>query len=173
MLWGEDWRFDSGQGSHAKKEKKRIFDFAKICYTIRFMYNWKNNHFFNKKKIKNTLLNYVKITLSPKKTFKIMTRLSESPNLSHIELIWDKLARRVWREYLKSESELFPCLKNVWEHLQSTFFQKLLERIPRIWNAVIKIRWWFYWQWCHCIIIFYSSEIILLSIVDLTKLQNT
>ena len=37
------------------------------------------------------------------------------------ELKYDKLDKRVRREYSKSENELFHCLKNIWNDLSCTF----------------------------------------------------
>lgn len=47
----------------------------------------------------------------------------QSSELSPTELVWDKLHRRVQREYPKRESKLFQGMKNSWKVLSSTFPQ--------------------------------------------------
>ena len=67
-----------------------------------------------------------------------MIWLFQPPDLSPCKLVLDELNKRVQREYPKSENELFQCCKNLWNGLLSTFFQKVSERLLRIFKAVIK-----------------------------------
>lgn len=76
------------------------------------------------------------------KTLEIMSWPPQSPDLSPIELAWDELDRKVRESFPlpKNKRELFQSLTNAWEGLPSTFFEKLLKRMPRICKAVIKAR---------------------------------
>lgn len=62
----------------------------------------------------------------------IMNLPSQSADLSPIELFWDKMDRKIFREYPKSEFEFFQCSKNDWESIS---LQKLLKRMSRIYKV--------------------------------------
>ena len=51
----------------------------------------------------------------------VMTFLSQFSNLFPTEFVWDELDKKVWREYRKSESEHFQCLKIAREGMLSIF----------------------------------------------------
>ena len=71
-----------------------------------------------------------------------------------------ELDRRVWREYPKSENELFQCLKNAWEGLPFYFFQKMFERMPRICKTLIKAGGCFDYKnkiWCCSMVLFHVT----------------
>ncbi|CDQ89727.1 unnamed protein product [Oncorhynchus mykiss] len=57
----------------------------------------------------------------------------QSPDLNPIEMVWDKLDRRV-KEKQRTSAQ------HIWELLQDckTFLVKLVERMPRVCKAVIK-----------------------------------
>ena len=76
------------------------------------------------------------------KTLEITSWPPQSLDLSPIELAWDELNRKVRESFLlpKNKRKLFQSLTNAWEGLPSTFFEKLLKRMPRICKAVIKAR---------------------------------
>ena len=56
----------------------------------------------------------------------------QSPDLNSIEMVWDELDRRVKKKKPKSA-------QHMWELLQA-FPVKLVERMSRVYNAVIKAK---------------------------------
>ena len=62
-----------------------------------------------------------------------MTWPPQSPDLNPIEMVWDELDRRV-KEKQRTSAQ------HIWELLQDckTLLVKLVERMPRVFKAVIK-----------------------------------
>lgn len=70
----------------------------------------------------------------------IMKWPPQSPDLSPIELAWDELDRRVRAQHPKSEKELFEALSTEWNKFPNSYFEKLLQRMPRICTALLKVK---------------------------------
>lgn len=81
-------------------------------------------NFLNKKKAENIL--------------NIMQWPSQSPDLSPIELVWDELDRRVKSRCPTSSEHLWQLLENEWNKLDKDYFKKLINRMPRICEKIIK-----------------------------------
>jgi len=71
---------------------------------------------------------------------KVMCWPPQSPDLSPIELAWDELNRRVKRKQPSNVTDLFRCLTDAWNELSEDYFQKLVERMPRVCAAVVKAK---------------------------------
>lgn len=78
--------------------------------------------------------------LRKKKDVKIMQWPSQSPDLSPIELVWDELDRRVKNQSPTSSEHLWQLLQSEWKKLDEQYFMKLISRMPRICEKVIKER---------------------------------
>lgn len=63
---------------------------------------------------------------------------AQSPDLNPIELLWDELDRKVRESCPKSKPHLWTLLQTTWESLPCETLNKLIERMPRICEAVIK-----------------------------------
>ncbi|XP_008558725.3 transposable element Tcb1 transposase [Microplitis demolitor] len=81
-------------------------------------------NFLNKKKAENIL--------------NIMQWPSQSPDLSPIELVWDELDRRVKSRCPTSSEHLWQLLENEWNKLDKDYLKKLINRMPRICEKIIK-----------------------------------
>lgn len=64
----------------------------------------------------------------------------QSPDINPIELLWDELDRQVRTMRPTSKSHMWECLKRAWYSLDVKKLQKLVERLPRICQAIIKAR---------------------------------
>lgn len=64
----------------------------------------------------------------------------QSPDINPIELLWDELDRQVREMRPKSQTHLWQCLEQAWYNLEPEKMQKLVERLPRICQAVIKAK---------------------------------
>lgn len=62
----------------------------------------------------------------------------QSPDLNPIELLWDELDRIIRQSCPSSEKHLWTLLHDAWSHLQSETLTKLVSRMPRLCQAVIK-----------------------------------
>lgn len=62
----------------------------------------------------------------------------QSPDINPIELLWEELDREVRMMKPSGEKSMFDCLKTAWEDLKIEKLQKLVERLPRICEAIIK-----------------------------------
>lgn len=64
----------------------------------------------------------------------------QSPDLNPIELVWDELDRKLResQDGRRNKTEMWECLKKNWENISDTFLAKLINRMPRICEAVIK-----------------------------------
>ena len=63
-----------------------------------------------------------------------MTWLPQSPDLNPIEIVWDELDRRV------KEKQVLSICGNSIKTVGKAFLMKLVERMPRVCNAVIKAK---------------------------------
>jgi transposase len=63
---------------------------------------------------------------------------SQSPDLNPIELVWEEMDRRVRKEKPTNENELIRIINQVWENMPQETLIKLVERIPRLLQAVIE-----------------------------------
>lgn len=77
-------------------------------------------------------------SLEKKKTLKVMKWPPQSPDLNPIELLWEELDRAVRKTRSTSASNLWNILKEEWTKIKSTTLDKLVERMPRLCQAVIK-----------------------------------
>ena len=66
-----------------------------------------------------------------------------SPDLLPIKLVWDELDHKVRNKLTKSEPEL-KALYTTWKSLFQDYFHKLLERMPRICSAIMKVHGGFF-----------------------------
>lgn len=72
------------------------------------------------------------------KVLKIMKWPSQSPDLSLIELVWDELDRKVKNRCPSSSAQLWEYLQSEWKSLDSEYFSKLIKRMSKICEQVIK-----------------------------------
>jgi len=63
---------------------------------------------------------------------------SQSPDLNPIELVWEEMDRRIRKEKPSSEAKLLEIVHDVWDNLNAEVLNKLVERMPRLCQAVIK-----------------------------------
>lgn len=68
----------------------------------------------------------------------------QSPDLNPIELLWEELDRRVRDSAPTSQSDLWRLLQEAWESLPAITLQKLVDRMPRLVEAVIKSKGGFF-----------------------------
>lgn len=62
----------------------------------------------------------------------------QSPDVNPIELLWDELDRQVKSMRPTSENSLFDSLQTAWNNIQVNTLHKLVDRMPRICEAIIK-----------------------------------
>lgn len=67
----------------------------------------------------------------------IMVWPSQSPDLSPIELLWDELDRKAKQRLPQNENMLWKYLQDAWQQITPDCLMNLIERMPRICNAVI------------------------------------
>lgn len=72
------------------------------------------------------------------KVLQIMKWPSQSPDLSPIELVWDELDRKVKSRCPSSSAQLWEYLQSEWKSLESEYFNKLIIRMSKICELVIK-----------------------------------
>jgi len=69
----------------------------------------------------------------------IMIWPPQSPDLNPIELLWDELDRKVRKTCPTFQTDLWSKLLEEWQ-IQPETLQKLIERMPRLYEKVIKKR---------------------------------
>ena len=69
---------------------------------------------------------------------KIMTWPPQSPDLNPIELLWDQLDRQVRKSCPLSQKDLWKKLQEEWQKITKTTLDKLVARLPKLCEAVIK-----------------------------------
>ena len=65
---------------------------------------------------------------------------SSLPNLNPIEHLWDELERRVKKHQLKNIQQLQVLLKDEWNQIEPTVFQKLVDSLPSHLQECIKMK---------------------------------
>ncbi|MDW1631377.1 transposase, partial [Vibrio sp. Y176] len=73
-------------------------------------------------------------------TLRMMTWPAQSPDLNPIELVWDELDRKVKNKQPTSAANLYEMLTEAWEEISSDYLMKLIARMPRVCEAVIKAK---------------------------------
>lgn len=71
---------------------------------------------------------------------KIMTWPPQSPDLNPIELLWDQLDRQVRKCCPTSQEDLWRKLQDEWKKITQTTLEKLVARLPKLCEAVIKTK---------------------------------
>ena len=66
-----------------------------------------------------------------------MSCLAQSADLNLIELVWDEFDRKVRAKQSISVTHIWQLLQESWKELSSIYLQSLVERMPRICEAVI------------------------------------
>jgi len=79
-------------------------------------------------------------SLENEKVCKTMLWPPQSPDLSPIELLWDEMDRKVRQMLPTSANDLWIKLVQVWNSFPEEKLVKLLQRMPRICNAVIRAK---------------------------------
>lgn len=69
---------------------------------------------------------------------KLMTWPPQSPDLNPIELLWDQLDRQVRECCPTSQEDLWRKLQEEWQKITKTTLEKLIARMPKLCEAVIK-----------------------------------
>lgn len=68
----------------------------------------------------------------------------QSPDLNPIELLWEELDRRVREVCPSSAGDLWHKLQDAWASLEAAQINKLIERMPRLVNAVLRAKGGFF-----------------------------
>lgn len=68
--------------------------------------------------------------------------MPQSPDLNPIENAWDILDRKVRALYPQptTKDELFRALSDAWDDISQSYFEHLVDSMPRRMKAVIKTR---------------------------------
>ena len=74
------------------------------------------------------------------KQLKIMIWPPQSPDLNPIELVWNELDRKVKAKQPTSAAHRWQLLQEAWQNISPDFLMKLINRMPRICEAVIKAK---------------------------------
>lgn len=69
---------------------------------------------------------------------KVMEWSPQSPDLNPIELLWDELDRQVRKSCPTSREDLWRILQEEWQQISRETLEKLIRRLPRLCEAVIK-----------------------------------
>ena len=64
----------------------------------------------------------------------------QSPDLNPIEKLWDELKRRVQGMQQHSKADLWRHLQTAWDEISTHTIRKLISRMPKLVNVVIKKR---------------------------------
>ena len=67
-----------------------------------------------------------------------MTWPPQSPDLNPIEMVWGELDRRVKAKGPTSAKHLWELLQDCWKTISGDYLLKLIKRMPRVCEAVIK-----------------------------------
>jgi hypothetical protein len=67
----------------------------------------------------------------------IMEWPAQSPDLNHIELLWEQLDRIVPKKCPSSQSNLWEVLQDAWGEISSDYLNKLTTRMPKVCKALI------------------------------------
>ena len=69
-----------------------------------------------------------------------MTWPPQSPDLNPIEMVWGELDRRVKAKGPTSAKHLWELLQDCWKTISGDYLLKLIKRMPRVCEAVIKAK---------------------------------
>ena len=83
--------------------------------------------------------NYLK-DLENNHELKTMVWPPQSPDLNPIEKLWEEIDRNVRKVCSKSKKHLWELLQKSWTTIKSEKLKKLLDRMPRLVQAVIAAR---------------------------------
>ena len=72
--------------------------------------------------------------------------LPQSPDLNPIEMVWGELDRRVKAKGPTSAKHLWELLQDCWKTISGDYLFKLIKRMPRVCEAVIKSKRWLLWR---------------------------
>ena len=64
----------------------------------------------------------------------------QSPDINPIELLWNEIDWQVRKTQITTESSMWENIKQVWDNLKIGVLHKLVERLPRICEAIVKSR---------------------------------
>lgn len=64
----------------------------------------------------------------------------QSPDLNPIELLWDKLDRRIRQTPASFLENLWRQLQDAWKSISLETLKKLINRMPRLVQAVLKAK---------------------------------
>ena len=78
--------------------------------------------------------------LEEEKTIKIMEWPPQNPDLNPIELLWEELDRVVRQSPPTSANDMWNKLQSTWPSITSETLVKLIERIPRLYAAIVQSR---------------------------------
>ena len=65
---------------------------------------------------------------------------AQSLDLKPIKLVWDELDRKVKAKQPTSATHLWELLQQSWEELSEEYLMSIVERMPRVWSAVISAK---------------------------------
>ena len=65
----------------------------------------------------------------------VMEWSAQSPDLNHIDLLWEELDRMVHKKCPSSQSNLWEVLQEAWGEI--SYLNKLATRMPKVCKAVI------------------------------------
>lgn len=131
-------------GIMRKEDYKKILRFNAIPSGVRLIGN--NFVLMQDNDPKHTSLlcrNYLE-SKARQNILQVMTWPPQSPDLNPIELLWDELDRKVRTECPTSKTNLWNILQNEWKNIEAEKISKLIERMPRIVEAVIKAKGGFF-----------------------------
>ena len=69
---------------------------------------------------------------------------SQSPDLYPIELLWEEIDRNIRFHYLTSKEHLWQILQKAQKNIKSKTIKKLIARMPRMYQAVIRSKGGFF-----------------------------
>lgn len=75
-----------------------------------------------------------------KNHLQIMEWPSQSPDCNPIEYLWDHLDRKIRDKPLRNKNELWATVESEWKNIEEDVLQKLIDRMPRICKAILKVR---------------------------------
>ena len=71
------------------------------------------------------------------KRFTLLDWPAQSPDLNPIELLWEEMGRRIYKERPSSVDHLWELCQEVWKGFEANDLQKLVNRMPFICKMVI------------------------------------
>lgn len=112
--------------------QRNVVPSGKRLLKSKFIFQHDNDPKHTSKVCKNYLKN-----LEQRKTLQVMIWPPQSPDLNPIELLWDELDRAVRKHRPKSKTDLWSILQKEWSNIKPETLDKLINRMPRICQAVI------------------------------------